>query len=650
LNTAEPAEARRLARRLAVRWDELAMDILERGTLTQEEQRLLFRKGLEYELAHATRHVTAPGSAAEPHRSTSKILSAAYEIIRGVAPDCASVGPDQINAVIGDSWSADERDLLVKTLKLYVTPRMVGHGTAAVALKAIDAPVNDSTIAEARSHLLRGWIEAQHRAALLDHPLLAATGDPAHYLLDDAIVREARASAPAGVAASPCSRVSVEPVNNGFFARVSAVRFSEQLEALHDRMFDQNSWQPDNGKTRLALEAFAWITGDKLMSDYSPTDIDHFVEVLQKVPKTFEWGRIRQSGGMAEPFDASKFAKKPPVEMRRSARTINSYLSKLQAASDILKKTAWLPRGGHGNIMMFSDGWMTVDIDPANPKRMPFTPEHLKAMYGLPLWQGSGGAGARLKSAPLPVIYQDAAYWVPLFGTYAGLAREEACGLEIVDFNFDCPIPYFLVQANMTRSKDGKTKAGLKRKSRYRAMPIHPEMLRLGLREYVEAIETSGYPMLFPELYAPEAKAGKEDAKAPAKGGRRFYAIGWRFIMDATHAIAPLPETEDGKKADFHSQRTYNNSVLASPEISETLIADHMGHARKGTGARNYNRRALTLGQETELRERLEVVVREVPVVTSHVPKAPTLELLHIAKRSRVGSAPGRNAISRFCA
>ena len=57
-------------------------------------------------------------------------------------------------------------------------------------------------------------------------------------------------------------------------------------------------------------------------------------------------------------------------------------------------------------------------------------------------------------------VYHDAAYWLPLLGTYIGVAREEGAGFEVVGFNFECEVPYVLVQSNMTRSKDGKTKAG----------------------------------------------------------------------------------------------------------------------------------------------------------------------------------------------
>ncbi|WP_424774295.1 DUF6538 domain-containing protein, partial [Novosphingobium sp.] len=61
LGTADPSKARCLARRLAVKWDELdmGMEILGgRRTLTLDEQEALFRKGLKDELARGTAHIT----------------------------------------------------------------------------------------------------------------------------------------------------------------------------------------------------------------------------------------------------------------------------------------------------------------------------------------------------------------------------------------------------------------------------------------------------------------------------------------------------------------------------------------------------------------------------------------------------------------
>jgi len=70
LGTADPVEARRLVRRLAAIWDEIDGMLIERitrGTLTLAEGEKLFRKALEDELAHATRHRTAPIGTGSPY-------------------------------------------------------------------------------------------------------------------------------------------------------------------------------------------------------------------------------------------------------------------------------------------------------------------------------------------------------------------------------------------------------------------------------------------------------------------------------------------------------------------------------------------------------------------------------------------------------
>lgn len=206
-----------------------------------------------------------------------------------------------------------------------------------------------------------------------------------------------------------------------------------------------------------------------------------------------------------------------------------------------------------------------------------------------------------------------------------------------------------IVKANMTKSKDGLTPAGLKRPSRHRTLPIHPELLRLGFARYVKAIKAEGWEMLFPELYGKIDRSGAY-IRWKKPGGPHFYSIAWRYMIDAAHAIVPLPMTSSGKKADFHSQRTFHYSCMAGEYVSEALLARHVGHSQRTTGGRNYNRRSLAIGEESELAERLAVMVREVPIVTEHEPSPRKINLLRVNKRSRVGSASGRNAANRFLA
>lgn len=662
LGTTDPAEARRLARRLAVKWDELAMYLvprIERGNLTLAEQEVLFRKGLADELARATAHVTAPiGASTSNTDHHHKILAAAYRIVARVPHHAEALGLELLETEIDDSWSEAEIDLLVKTLRFMVSPMSVSRMDAKDALDQFKGSFSEGAIGEARAQILQGFAEAHDRAELLEHPEVQGTCRGVLALLDDEVVARAKSACSERRDDPPRLQNGSHPSGGGApssaYATPTNLRFSEIIEATLDALQRRHNWTDDNGQRLAIAERFAWLTGDLTLTEYNEGHIQQFVDRLQQIPTDFKWGKLDRSGAMDTPFDPAVI---PAVTKgtTRSPRTINRDLSAMQRMSEHLSKTHWRSPYHKGLQMDFLAFSMAIEDDPADPKRVPWTPHHLKTLYSLPLWQGGGSQGNRIKQGRRPKIFQDAAYWVPLIGTYTGLAREEACGLEIEDFNFDCEVPYLLVQANMTRSKDGLTPSGLKRKSRNRIMPLHPELLELGLPAYVRAIAkernyTPGMVApIFPELYSDDAKLSADGVIAPQKGGKRFYAIAWRFLMDGTHAIKPLPETRDGKKADFHSQRTYNQSVLASPDVSQTILDKHMGHAFKGTGPRSYNRRALALGETDELRERLAVLVREMPNVTGHVPRTEHVELLHIRHRSRVGSADGRNAFSRFC-
>jgi hypothetical protein len=278
-------------------------------------------------------------------------------------------------------------------LDVFVRPDDIKKTRIVGALQHVGAPVCENTIHEARASLLRGMIEAQRRATLFYHPPMQARGDAVAGLLDDNLVLEARRAQLPSVtnvsthAVSESTPAPPPAEGNPFFARVTSVRFSNQMDKLHDDLFDDRGWQPDDGKTRHMLEAFAWLTGDKAMSDYKPSDIDVYVRRMALIPAKFRWGHLHKSGPMAEPFDLSAFPK-PKASERRSDRTINSHLSKLASAAKILKKTHWLPRQGFGNVMDFEYARKSILQDDNDPPRMPLTEENLKVLYGLSLWPG----------------------------------------------------------------------------------------------------------------------------------------------------------------------------------------------------------------------------------------------------------------------
>ena len=223
-------------------------------------------------------------------------------------------------------------------------------------------------------------------------------------------------------------------------------------------------------------------------------------------------------------------------------------------------------------------------------------------------------------------------YWVPLIIAYHGFAREEACGFELEDIFLDGPVPYFAMRANRARGGGAEEKRGEKNRYRRRYIPIHGELLRLGFREYVEAIRAEGSTELFPELYSDDQRT---------RGGRKFYANVFRYVQDAVHAIQPLPILPNGKLADLHAIRTAVGSYLESDKVRQSTANRILGHSRRTVQERSYNARPETVGRDQYLGEMLEVLTREIPNLTSHLQPA-SVRLLALNCRRSVGSAPGR--------
>ena len=641
-----------------MKWDDLIMFMLpeiERGHLTLEEQEALLRKALKDELARATAHVTAPIGAGGHCVGFNKIMATAYRIVARVPHDADVIGANIIDGETDETWTARELRLLRMALHILVSPMSVSRTDALEALEELGGPINEGTIREARSHMLRGYAEAHRRAELLDSDPVRKSGRGVMALLDDVLIGEASSNQqphpPAEIyearAVETCATpaVSNSTPDDSIYAKPSDLRFSEIIEPVLTALEQERGWKKDKGQRLAVCERAAWICGDKPLRDWSAADAEYFARTVAKFPNKFAWGKLHKSGAMAVPFSEDAI---PSNEgMVRSARTNNRDLSILQNVSRRLAKTHWKLKYGGGLEVDFLEYSIRVEDDPENPDRMPWTPEHLRVLYGLPLWHGSGGSTARVKVSGAKRVWMDAAYWLPLIATYTGIGREEGAGLEVDDFNFECEVPYVIVKVNDLR--------GLKTISRRRVMPLHPELLDLGLQGYVEAVaeeqghQHSASTPIFPELWSDDAKHSAQGKKVPSIGGRRFYAIAWRCLADATHALMPLPETKAGKKADFHSQRTYNLSVLASPGVSQAILDRHMGHAAKGTGQKKYNRRMLALGEVQELKERRDIMVREMPNVSSHIPRQIDVKLLPLKERSRVGSAPGRDAQRKYC-
>jgi len=127
-------------------------------------------------------------------------------------------------------------------------------------------------------------------------------------------------------------------------------------------------------------------------------------------------------------------------------------------------------------------------------KRRSFTIEELKTMFNSPLYTGCKD-DERNFSRVGTKRPRRSRFWVPLIALFSGLRQTEICQLTPRDIESLDGVRIIRVQ----KSEPGQK---LKTTSSKRYVPIHPELLSIGLVEYADEMRRRGSSQLFPELKA----------------------------------------------------------------------------------------------------------------------------------------------------
>lgn len=170
------------------------------------------------------------------------------------------------------------------------------------------------------------------------------------------------------------------------------------------------------------------------------------------------------------------------VEHGRTARTADNVLVSIRALMNAARDRGWV----EGNPFER----LTVKIGGKESEgREPWTHDELHALFDDPLYLAyrlpAGGTASERKAGA------DAAYWIPLMACYTGARVSELAqlwtddltttkGAEVIEFR-----------------KDRERGQGLKNDGSWRAVPMHSELVRLGLPEYVATLPPGP---LFPKL------------------------------------------------------------------------------------------------------------------------------------------------------
>lgn len=207
--------------------------------------------------------------------------------------------------------------------------------------------------------------------------------------------------------------------------------------------------------------------------------------------------------------------------------------------------------------------WDGLDIEHhTETRRLFWGPEQLAAVFTLPLFSA-------YDLPPASKAGKDAAYWIPLMGLFTGATVSELAQLRADDVFTDDTGPVLRI------TDEGEGQQTKNAKERVRVVPLHSELVRLGLLDYARAVKDMGAERLWPALPLRKNKPG---------GYFSDWFNGWRH-----GASIPVP--------DFHSLRHTVRTTMTENGIQDVSLKDRLlGHTVQGSaGTRRYDhpRRAL---------------------------------------------------------
>jgi integrase len=205
--------------------------------------------------------------------------------------------------------------------------------------------------------------------------------------------------------------------------------------------------------------------------------------------------------------------------------------------------------------------------------------------------------------APGNEVFHRALYFAPILLYYSGARRDESCGLMVDEVDKVEGVSFIRIRSNRVRR--------VKNPQSVRDIALHPELERLGLFEYVQAVKAGGYDFVFPDLWSPTSRSPLGD---------RLYD---EFIKGLQKAV---PDARARRKV-VHSLRKTLNNELKQARVSVEVRADILGHGGETeTDERYVDPIALRLMLED---------IKKTPNVTGHLQRLPIRLIPWVANRER---------------
>ncbi|MCY1286360.1 hypothetical protein D9M68_420250 [compost metagenome] len=356
-----------------------------------------------------------------------------------------------------------------------------------------------------------------------------------------------------------------EPLSIGNREKTKAKTLLECFEAYSKaKMLDDG----DNRSTRKTLDEFGSslrrfveLFGDVEVTKLTRAAVQEYRSKLAEFP-------VKTAG--ASKLTAQQLIDKAKAESLPllSPATIRNRLRALSAVLGFAVRMDWIKEnpveaGGIAKAAAKAAGARS------DRKRKDYTQAELRAIFHSPAFTQSDWRPAGRSD------FGKAWYWLPLLMYYTGCRREELAQLAVADVREEAGIPYLSILAHEDDESEDEDRT-VKTAGSRRRVPLHPDLLELGFREYASSVPADG--QLFPLL-------------KPSPAG--FYGANWgkawgRYVRD-TACISGPPSPSHGFR---HTFKTLSRQVGIPEDVHDAITGHSSGNVSRDYGSMPLDRAA----------------------------------------------------------
>ncbi|MBJ7577465.1 site-specific integrase [Devosia sp. MC532] len=294
---------------------------------------------------------------------------------------------------------------------------------------------------------------------------------------------------------------------------------------------------------------FLSLVGDRPIGDYSKSDGRAFKQALQRLPPNWSKHSALASLGFASASEKASELGLPPMSDRNINKVIMFLGSFWNWAAENYDEAKGNP---------FDKLKLKIKAS-ARDERDPFTIAQLNGIFRAPIYTGcvSNRFWARAGSE---VLSDSGKYWVPLISLYSGARLGEIIQLRTADVQEAQGVLHFVL---VDEHEDQR----LKTANAQRLIPVHPELVKMGLARLVERRRRVKQERLFPDL--PMGEDGYYSSP--------FSKFFTRFLVTCDVKTA---------KTSFHSFRHNFEDACRDAEMPTEIMNTLQGHSEKAMAAR----------------------------------------------------------------